>query len=190
MHVQRRRRRCRDNERRCRLFVEAVIGPGWSVCERYCLRLDSQVVLVAVALDDAALAAVEAELDRQARALPRVDIVRQSIPKSIIVRARSVQEAIAFSNDYAPEHLILHLADAPAAVAAVNAGRERDPQLVRRVRELEEEVRHLRNENEKQVRRRTSVQIPSRDFVGAAFRVEADVRDVVCCAMRRFYRKQ
>lgn len=39
---------------------------------------------------------------------------------------------------------------AVAAVAAVNAGRERDPQLVRRVRELEDEVRNLRNENEKQ----------------------------------------
>ncbi|PIL23806.1 hypothetical protein GSI_13557 [Ganoderma sinense ZZ0214-1] len=38
----------------------------------------------------------------------------------------------------------------PAAVAAANAGRERDPQLVRRVRELEEEVRNLRTENEKQ----------------------------------------
>ncbi|KAI1787929.1 hypothetical protein LXA43DRAFT_895593 [Ganoderma leucocontextum] len=38
----------------------------------------------------------------------------------------------------------------PTAVAAVNAGRERDLQLVRRVRELEDEVRNLRNENEKQ----------------------------------------
>lgn len=40
----------------------------------------------------------------------------------------------------------------PAPVAALNGGRERDPQLVRRVRELEEEVRNLRTENEKQVR--------------------------------------
>lgn len=39
----------------------------------------------------------------------------------------------------------------PAPVAALNAGRERDPQLVRRVRELEEEVRNLRAESEKQV---------------------------------------
>ncbi|KAI0747916.1 hypothetical protein C8Q80DRAFT_1169069 [Daedaleopsis nitida] len=38
----------------------------------------------------------------------------------------------------------------PAPVAALNGGRERDPQLVRRVRELEEEVRNLRTENEKQ----------------------------------------
>ena len=77
-----------------------------------------------------------------------------------------------------------------APVSPAPAGRERDPALVRRVRELEDEVRNLRAENEKQVRRRTSVQIPSCGFVGAAFRVEADVHDVVCCAMRRFYRKR
>ncbi|KAI0638150.1 histidine biosynthesis trifunctional-protein [Trametes polyzona] len=85
--------------------------------------VDSQVVLVAVALPDARLAAIEAAVDAQARALPRVDIVRQSIPKSLVVKVPSVADALAFSNDYAPEHLILHLADAPAAVARVeNAG--------------------------------------------------------------------
>ncbi|KAI0750721.1 histidine biosynthesis trifunctional-protein [Daedaleopsis nitida] len=85
--------------------------------------VDSQVVLVAVGLPDARVAEIEAEVDRQARALSRVEIVRQSVAKSIIVHARSVAEALAFSNDYAPEHLILHLADAPAAVAVVeNAG--------------------------------------------------------------------
>ncbi|KAI0719594.1 histidine biosynthesis trifunctional-protein [Cerioporus squamosus] len=85
--------------------------------------VDSQVVLVTVNLPDAGIAEIEAEVDRQARALSRVDILRQSIPKSIIVKTSSVQEAIAFSNDYAPEHLILHLANAPAVVAAVeNAG--------------------------------------------------------------------
>ena len=85
--------------------------------------VDSQVVLVAVGLPSDRIAAIEAEVDRQARALTRVDIVRQSIPKSIIVRAGSVEEAIAFSNDYAPEHLILHLENAAATVAAVdNAG--------------------------------------------------------------------
>ncbi|KAL1722465.1 histidinol dehydrogenase-domain-containing protein [Schizophyllum commune] len=85
--------------------------------------VDSQVVLVSVSLDDAAIAAIEAEVDKQARALPRVDIIRESIPKSLIVKTTSVEEAIAFSNDYAPEHLILHLENAPAHVAAIeNAG--------------------------------------------------------------------
>lgn len=49
--------------------------------------------------------------------------MRESIPKSIIVKTASVAEALDFSNDYAPEHLILHLRDAPGAVPLVqNAG--------------------------------------------------------------------
>jgi phosphoribosyl-ATP pyrophosphohydrolase/phosphoribosyl-AMP cyclohydrolase/histidinol dehydrogenase len=49
--------------------------------------------------------------------------MRQSIPKSILVQTRSVKEAMDFSNDYAPEHLILHLRDAKAAAEEVqNAG--------------------------------------------------------------------
>jgi phosphoribosyl-ATP pyrophosphohydrolase/phosphoribosyl-AMP cyclohydrolase/histidinol dehydrogenase len=69
------------------------------------------------------LSAIEDEIDTQARALSRVDIVRQSIAKSIIVKANSVEEAIAFSNDYAPEHLIMHIEGAGRKVALVeNAG--------------------------------------------------------------------
>ncbi|KAJ7754239.1 histidinol dehydrogenase-domain-containing protein [Mycena maculata] len=85
--------------------------------------IDSQVVLVAVDLDASKLTEVENEVDVQAHALSRVDIVRQSIGKSIIVKCASVAEALAFSNDYAPEHLILHLANASEAVRLVdNAG--------------------------------------------------------------------
>lgn len=69
------------------------------------------------------LSAIETEVDVQAHALSRVDIVRQSVAKSIIVKASSVDEAIAFSNDYAPEHLILHLEEASEQVRLVdNAG--------------------------------------------------------------------
>ncbi|KAJ2712806.1 trifunctional histidinol dehydrogenase [Coemansia spiralis] len=69
---------------------------------------DSQVVLVAVDLDDAQLAAIEAQIHEQAERLPRVDVVRQSIPKSYCLRMSSMADAMAFSNAYAPEHLILH----------------------------------------------------------------------------------
>ena len=82
--------------------------------------IDSQVVLVAVDLSPKTLAGVEKEVDDQARVLERVEIVRQSIAKSIIVKAQSVEEAIAFSNDYAPEHLILHLQDARDRVSSIN----------------------------------------------------------------------
>lgn len=84
---------------------------------------DSQVVLVAIALDAEHLADIEKQIDIQARALPRVKIAREAIKKSIIVNVNSLQEGIDFSNEYAPEHLILHLEDAPGAVDKIdNAG--------------------------------------------------------------------
>lgn len=85
--------------------------------------VDSQVVLVGINLTSEHLAAIEAEVDKQAHALPRVAIAREAISKSLIVLVDTQEEAMAFSNEYAPEHLILHLSDAPGAVAAVeNAG--------------------------------------------------------------------
>ena len=85
--------------------------------------VDSQVVLVALDLPQSTLSDVESQLDAQARALERVDIVRESISKSIIVHVADIDAALEFSNDYAPEHLILHIKDAAAAVTHVqNAG--------------------------------------------------------------------
>ncbi|KAH8830510.1 histidine biosynthesis trifunctional-protein [Flagelloscypha sp. PMI_526] len=79
--------------------------------------VDSQVVLTAQVAD------IEEEVDKQAKALSRVSILRESVSKSLIVKTSSVEEAIAFSNDYAPEHLILHLENASSHLAAVkNAG--------------------------------------------------------------------
>jgi phosphoribosyl-ATP pyrophosphohydrolase/phosphoribosyl-AMP cyclohydrolase/histidinol dehydrogenase len=82
--------------------------------------IDSQVVLVAIDLEESQLEEIEVEVDRQARALPRVDIIKQAIKKSLIVKTRTLDEAMNFSNEYAPEHLILHLEDAPGAVKFVN----------------------------------------------------------------------
>ncbi|KAG8734384.1 trifunctional histidinol dehydrogenase [Ceratobasidium sp. 423] len=85
--------------------------------------IDSQVVLVAVGLTDERLAEIEREVDIQAHALERVDIVRESVRKSLIVRVANDEEAVAFSNDYAPEHLIIHLENAQEAVKSIeNAG--------------------------------------------------------------------
>lgn len=84
---------------------------------------DSQVVLVGIALDDAQLGAIEAEVDAQARRLPRVDVVRQAVDKSVTMLVDTREDAIAWSNRYAPEHLILHT-DAPEALVPLvtNAG--------------------------------------------------------------------
>jgi len=85
--------------------------------------VDSQVVLVAVGLTPEKLGEIEKEVDIQAHALSRVDIVRQSVAKSIIVKTSSIEEAVGFSNDYAPEHLILHVEHASEKVALIdNAG--------------------------------------------------------------------
>jgi phosphoribosyl-ATP pyrophosphohydrolase / phosphoribosyl-AMP cyclohydrolase / histidinol dehydrogenase len=76
-----------------------------------------------VNLSQTLLEDIEREVDTQAHALSRVDIVRESVRKSLIVQARSIEEAFVFSNDYAPEHLILHLQNADEKVRLVqNAG--------------------------------------------------------------------
>jgi phosphoribosyl-ATP pyrophosphohydrolase/phosphoribosyl-AMP cyclohydrolase/histidinol dehydrogenase len=84
---------------------------------------DSQVVLVTVAMSDKKIAQVEAEVQKQGLALPRVDIVRVSIPKSFILKTNGLSEAIDFSNRYAPEHLILHIDNASKCLPDIqNAG--------------------------------------------------------------------
>lgn len=84
---------------------------------------DSQVVLIAIDLDEERIATIEAELHRQANALPRVDIVRGAIEHSVTLLVDNITEAIAFSNYYAPEHLILQVENAESMVDLVqNAG--------------------------------------------------------------------
>jgi phosphoribosyl-ATP pyrophosphohydrolase/phosphoribosyl-AMP cyclohydrolase/histidinol dehydrogenase len=85
--------------------------------------VDSQVILIAVNLNEAQLQAIEDELHAQANALPRVDIVRGAISHSITLVVNSIEEAMRYSNFYAPEHLILQVQNAEAVVDSVqNAG--------------------------------------------------------------------
>ncbi|KAI0390631.1 histidine biosynthesis trifunctional-protein [Xylariaceae sp. FL0594] len=85
--------------------------------------VDSQVICIAVDLDEKHLQAIEDEVHKQAMALPRVDIVRGSIAHSVTVLVKDIDEAMRISNEYAPEHLILQIRDAEKAVEKVmNAG--------------------------------------------------------------------
>ncbi|RDA92905.1 hypothetical protein CP533_3849 [Ophiocordyceps camponoti-saundersi (nom. inval.)] len=85
--------------------------------------VDSQVVLIGVGLGSDRLRAIDEELHAQAVALPRVDIVRAAIAHSVTVLVDSVDDAMRISNQYAPEHLILQLADAHTLLEKVtNAG--------------------------------------------------------------------
>jgi len=84
---------------------------------------DSQVVLVAVNMSREMLQAVECEIELQGERLPRRDIVRVSIPKSFIYCVDTMEEALQFSNAYAPEHLIINTDDAEKYLPWVqNAG--------------------------------------------------------------------
>ena len=80
-------------------------------------------MLIAIALPPSLITEIEDQIDIQARALPRVAIAREAIRKSLIINVPTLSAAMAFSNEYAPEHLILHLADSAGAVSQVdNAG--------------------------------------------------------------------
>ncbi|CAL5866809.1 uncharacterized protein PFLUO_LOCUS1019 [Penicillium psychrofluorescens] len=85
--------------------------------------VDSQVILIAVGLAESELRAIEDQVDKQAKALPRMDIVRGSLEHSVTFAVRDITEAMTLSNAYAPEHLILQVENAEAVVEAVqNAG--------------------------------------------------------------------
>jgi len=82
---------------------------------------DSQVVLVALPGTD--IAAINAEVERQCAALPRSETARKALGHSYVVRVSSLEEACRFSNAYAPEHLIVNVADAEALLPSLdNAG--------------------------------------------------------------------
>lgn len=82
--------------------------------------VDSQVILLAVGMSAAEIERVEAALHKQALALPRVDIVRQSIAHSTLIEVDTIQQAIDLSNEYAPEHLILQVENASSLVPKIN----------------------------------------------------------------------
>ncbi|KAK9466312.1 histidinol dehydrogenase-domain-containing protein [Lipomyces arxii] len=81
--------------------------------------VDSQVILIAVDLSESELQAIEDEVHAQAMRLPRVDIVRGAIANSKTFSVKTVEDAIALSNKYAPEHLILQIEGASKTVDLV-----------------------------------------------------------------------
>ena len=80
---------------------------------------DSQVLLVtnAPTLPDRVNAALEAQLVT----LPRADIARRALAHARLILVDSLDAAVALSNDYAPEHLILALRDPATILPLVKA---------------------------------------------------------------------
>ncbi|ORX63622.1 hypothetical protein BCR32DRAFT_298374 [Anaeromyces robustus] len=72
---------------------------------------DSQSVFVAVNLTDEQFKAIEDQVKKQGTSLPRANIAKYAIGNSFALRVKTLDEAIAFSNAYAPEHLIINVDD-------------------------------------------------------------------------------
>jgi histidinol dehydrogenase len=82
---------------------------------------DSQVMLVL--LDASKLDSIQDELDEQVRQLPRREIAQRCLANSRTVIFDDEAQAVDFTNEYAPEHLIINTSNAPAiAEQIVNAG--------------------------------------------------------------------
>ncbi len=80
---------------------------------------DSQVVLVS--LSRALLPRVAAAVEQQLADLPRAAIARRALAQSRFILAASPAEAAAIANAYAPEHLILQLAQPRALLPQIAA---------------------------------------------------------------------
>ena len=83
--------------------------------------VDSQVLLVTT--DAELIDKVCEEVDRQLAILPRKEIAAKSLENSKLVLVRDMDEAMAMTNRYAPEHLIIEAEDyLSLAERVVNAG--------------------------------------------------------------------
>ena len=80
---------------------------------------DSQVMLVTFSRKFAAR--VQAELEKQLRALPRRTIATEALRKSRVILASSTTGAVEIANLYAPEHLILQVKNPRALLAKITA---------------------------------------------------------------------
>ena len=83
--------------------------------------VDSQVLLICT--DERKIEEIREQVERQLEALPRRNIAAQSLANSRLVLVNDTREAMALSNAYAPEHLILATDDyEQLAGLVVNAG--------------------------------------------------------------------
>ena len=79
---------------------------------------DSQVILVT---ENAPLIKkVSSEIRRQIRDLPRASIAEKSMQNSKLILLKNLDEAVAFSNLYAPEHLIIMVENPHKLASTIN----------------------------------------------------------------------
>ena len=82
---------------------------------------DSQVIMITTSKEMARL--VEKEVDAQLQTLPRKELAMKTLENSKIVVVKDKEEAMALSNAYAPEHLVIGTDDyEDLAGKVINAG--------------------------------------------------------------------
>lgn len=83
--------------------------------------VDSQVVLITTS--EKLLHEVEYEVQHQLSRLPRWEMAEKSLANSKLILVKDMEEAIAMTNEYAPEHLIIETSNyMELAEKVVNAG--------------------------------------------------------------------
>ena len=83
--------------------------------------VDSQVVLITTS--EKLMEEVEYEVQHQLSRLPRWEIAEKALANSKLILVKDMEEAIAMTNEYAPEHLIIETKDyIELAEKVVNAG--------------------------------------------------------------------
>jgi histidinol dehydrogenase len=82
---------------------------------------DSQVVLVTT--DEGIIEAVNKEIEKQTQILPRAEIAKKALANSKIILVKTEDEVLEIVNEYAPEHLILSIANPESLAEKIqNAG--------------------------------------------------------------------
>lgn len=83
--------------------------------------IDSQVLLICTSEEK--VQEIIPEIEKQLSVLPRKEIAEKTLSNSTIVVVKDTEEAIALSNYYAPEHLIINTSDYEyIAERVINAG--------------------------------------------------------------------
>ena len=80
---------------------------------------DSQVILLSPSAD--LLDKVASEVERQCAELPRRAIATQALAQSRLIAVDSLAQAVQVSNLYAPEHLIVQVAEPRALLASIDS---------------------------------------------------------------------
>ncbi|HII06522.1 MAG TPA: histidinol dehydrogenase [Methanotrichaceae archaeon] len=84
---------------------------------------DPQSISVLVTDDEDLAIATRAEVEKQAKEAARREIVKKSLDRSAILTAATMEEAIGFSNSFAPEHLEIIVRDPMTVLNKIeNAG--------------------------------------------------------------------